>query len=432
VRNLQVREDRLAVFKEKVKRDWENFFMDQGYRLSDYYTRYMLTHNTWTITEKLQEISNITQDELQRHIDDFLARLSIEILVTGNMHKDEAIDLSDMAENILNASPISADETAQRALILPEGSNFIWKSHIPNPNDSNSSLTYYLQLGSSTDARLRTTTLLLIHMMSEPAFDILRTKEQLGYIVFCSELQLSGASLLGLRLVVQSERNPAYLEQRVETFLDAMKSKIEDMEPDDFEQFKTGLKQKWTEVIKDLKKERAKFWEHIDSGYLDFLRCYNDSDLLTGITKHDVLELFLSRVHPSGVKRSKLSVQLQSRKPRPPRISATAAKAFEALVSAEITLVDPQGWREEMADENPFATQFAKYWQEALSGFDNYQELIKKIPGLMMQYPVDEVCHVQTAGVTFVENVKDFKSALEVTELPQPLVKWGDLPLAKL
>lgn len=159
-----------------------------------------------------------------------------------------------------------------RLILNVTGSNFIWKSHIPNPNDSNSSLTYYLQFGSSTDARLRTTTLLLIHMMSEPAFDILRTKEQLGYIVFCSELQLSGASLLGLRLVVQSERNPAYLEQRVETFLDTMKSKIEEMEPDDFEQFKTGLQQKWTEVIKDLRKERAKFWEHIDSGYLDFLR----------------------------------------------------------------------------------------------------------------------------------------------------------------
>lgn len=159
-----------------------------------------------------------------------------------------------------------------RLILNLTGSNFIWKSHISNPNDSNSSLTYYLQFGSSTDARLRTTTLLLIHIMSEPAFDILRTKEQLGYIVFCSELQLSGASLLGLRLVVQSERNPAYLEQRVETFLDTMKSKIEEMELDDFEQFKTGLQQKWTEGIKDLRKERAKFWEHIDSGYLDFLR----------------------------------------------------------------------------------------------------------------------------------------------------------------
>ncbi|KAG2157510.1 Metalloenzyme, LuxS/M16 peptidase-like protein [Suillus clintonianus] len=433
VRNLQVREDRLVVIKEKVKRDWENFFMDQGYRLSDYYTQYMLTHHTWNIAEKLQEVSSVTQEELQRHIDDFLARLSIEMLVTGNMHKDEAISLSEMVENILNASSIPADETAQRALILPEGSNFIWKSHIPNSNDPNSSLTYYLQLGSSTDARLRATSLLLIHMMSEPAFDILRTKEQLGYIVFCSELQLSGASRLGLRLVVQSERNPAYLEQRVEAFLDLMKSKIEDMEPIDFQQFKTGLQQKWTEVVKDLKKERSKFWEHIDSGYLDFLRRYNDSDLLTDITKDDVLDLFVSRVHPLGVKRSKLSVQLQSRKPRPPRISATAANAFEALVRASTTFVETSGWKEELADENPLATHFAKYWQDALSGVDNYEELMMKIPGLMTQYPVDEeVCDVRTAGVTFIENVQDFKATLEVTELPEPLVEWGDLPLAKL
>jgi len=152
------------------------------------------------------------------------------------------------------------------------GSDFIWKSHIPNPNDPNSSLTYYLQIGSSTDARLRVASLLLIHMMSEPAFDILRTKEQLGYVVFCSELQLSGASLLGLRLVVQSERSPAYLEQRVEAFFDIMKSKFEDMQPADFEQFKTGLRQQWTEVVKDLRRERSRYWAHIDSGYLDFLR----------------------------------------------------------------------------------------------------------------------------------------------------------------
>jgi insulysin len=37
---------------------------------------------------------DVTQDELQRHIDDFLARLNIQMLVTGNMHKDVRISLS--------------------------------------------------------------------------------------------------------------------------------------------------------------------------------------------------------------------------------------------------------------------------------------------------------------------------------------------------
>jgi len=276
--------------------------------------------------------------------------------------------------------------------------------------------------------------LLLMHMMSEPAFDILRTKEQLGYIVFCSQLQLSGASLLGLRLVVQSERSPAYLEQRVEAFMDIMKSKIETMQPADFEQFKTGLRQQWTEVVKDLKKERSRYWAHIDSGYLDFLRRFNDSDLLTEISKDEVLELFLSRVHPAGVKRSKLSIQLQSRKPRPPRISAAAATAFEALVGAANIFVNGAGWKEDLTDENPLVSDFVKHWQDALSGVDDQGKLtlMKRIPELMVLYPVDdEVRDAKTAGVTFVEDVKDFKASLQVTELPKPLVAWGDLPLAK-
>lgn len=36
----------------------------------------------------------ITQDELQSHIIDFLARLNIEMLVAGNMYKDVCISLA--------------------------------------------------------------------------------------------------------------------------------------------------------------------------------------------------------------------------------------------------------------------------------------------------------------------------------------------------
>jgi insulysin len=54
VRNLQVRQDRLEVMKEKLKRQWENFFMSQSYQLSDYYARHILTHGVWTVEEHPQ------------------------------------------------------------------------------------------------------------------------------------------------------------------------------------------------------------------------------------------------------------------------------------------------------------------------------------------------------------------------------------------
>lgn len=41
----------------QVKRDWDNFFLGQPYRLADYFGRYLMTKDQWTIAEKLAEIS---------------------------------------------------------------------------------------------------------------------------------------------------------------------------------------------------------------------------------------------------------------------------------------------------------------------------------------------------------------------------------------
>lgn len=108
--------------------------------------------------------------------------------------------------------------------------------------------------------------------MSEPAFNALRTKEQLGYVVSCSRWNLPGDSHFGLRIVVQSERRPGYLEERVEAFLDTMDQKIREMGSAEFHDFKSGLQQRWKEPAKNLAEEVARYWSHIDSGYLDFLR----------------------------------------------------------------------------------------------------------------------------------------------------------------
>ena len=71
---------------------------------------------------------------------------------------------------------------------------------------------------------------------------------------------------------MQSERGPVYLEGRVEAFLDHMKGVIELMTDEEFAEQKQGLERKWGEVAKNLEEEVSRFWAHIDSDYLDFLR----------------------------------------------------------------------------------------------------------------------------------------------------------------
>lgn len=177
-----------------------------------------------------------------------------------------------MTEKIINTSAIPSSDVPERALLLPEGSNHVWQLPVPNPNEPNSALTYFVHTGDANDAMLRVKTSLLTQLLSEPAFNILRTQEQLGYIVHCSQLVLARDCHTGIKIVVQSERAPAYLEERVEAFLDSMRTKIEDMPSEDFEAQKRGLARQWTERLKNLREETNRFWKYIEAGHLDFLR----------------------------------------------------------------------------------------------------------------------------------------------------------------
>lgn len=177
-----------------------------------------------------------------------------------------------MAETILGSKPIASSEVPERALLPAEGSNHVWTLPVPNPNEQNSALTYFVHAGDANDASLRVTMALLTQLLTEPAFNVLRTQEQLGYIVHCSQLVLARDTQTGLKLVVQSERAPAFLEERVEAFLGGMRTKIEEMPAEEFEAQKQGLARQWSEKVKNLREETNRFWKYFEAGHLDFLR----------------------------------------------------------------------------------------------------------------------------------------------------------------
>ena len=241
--------------------------------------------------DRVLYLAAITPSHVQQHIETLLSRLETRMLVVGNINKDEAITLAKMTEEIIQANPLPGLGPVDLSLELPEGvssytlrlysvddpwsrsgTNHVWSSPVSNPDEPNSALTYYVRYGSKIDRRLRVTAALLTQILSEPAFSILRTKEQLGYIVSASMWSASGDNDAGLRILVQSERDPVYLEERVEAFLDHMKGVIELTTDEEFAEQKNGLERKWREVAKNLNEEVTRFWVHIDSGYLDFLR----------------------------------------------------------------------------------------------------------------------------------------------------------------
>lgn len=151
---------------------------------------------------------------------------------------------------------------------------------------------------------------LLVQIISEPCFNILRTKEQLGYIVFSGIRRSNGVQ--GLRVIVQSERHPSYVDQRVEAFLTKMEGYIADMTPEEFEKHKEALAAQRLERPKKLSALSVRFWSEITSQQYNFDRTNIEVAHLRGLQKEDILAFFRELIHNKAPRRHKLAVHVVS------------------------------------------------------------------------------------------------------------------------
>jgi insulysin len=104
-----------------------------------------------------------------------------------------------------------------------------------------------------------------VSQISEPAFDQLRTKEQLGYIVHAGTKQVGQNA--GLHIIIQSGvKDPHYLNNRIEEFLTAFRVDLAAYSAEKFASFVTAVVEKLAEKPKNIDEESGRYWEEIRTG----------------------------------------------------------------------------------------------------------------------------------------------------------------------
>ncbi|XP_048586802.1 nardilysin-like [Nematostella vectensis] len=194
-----------------------------------------------------------------------------------------------------------------RVVQLPRGECIC---RIPGMNkDSNSVVIHYYQYGAATVedfARLE----LLMMMMEEPCFDILRTREQLGYSVSCTCRNTFG--VLGFSVSVQTQAEKFSVEHvasRINAFIDEFREILEKTSEEDFKSQVDSLIEIKRHDDLCLADEADRNWyEVLDQTYL-FDRRTKEVEALSKVTKSELLNCFVSYVS-GGDHYSKLSVQI--------------------------------------------------------------------------------------------------------------------------
>ena len=269
MRDLQVKPDRFTVVKERMLEEHQNWEYQEPFRQVGEYTSWLNSPTGWINEQYLAEIPHLTASDIQEFFPQLLRQVHIEMLVHGNLEREEAIRLSGLVESRLGSQPLPRSQwNVQRSLILPEGSDFTYPRTLKDAANVNHGLEYFLFVGLTSDPLLRAKLMLVAQITEEPAFDQLRTKEQLGYVVFTG--QRRAATTMGYKVIIQSEQPPEYLEERIDAFLSGFAETLASMTTDEFNGHKRSLITKRLEKLKNLGEESRRFWAHIENEYLDF------------------------------------------------------------------------------------------------------------------------------------------------------------------
>ncbi|KAK8900759.1 hypothetical protein QC760_010523 [Botrytis cinerea] len=117
-------------------------------------------------------------------------------------------------------------------------------------------------------------------MIHEPAFDQLRTKENLGYVVFNGYSR--AITTIAYTFTIQSEKTPQYLEERIDSFLAGYSEILKNMSGFEFERHKGSLITQRLEALENLDQESDRLWSHIGSEEFDL----NLSIMMPPMSKH--------------------------------------------------------------------------------------------------------------------------------------------------
>ena len=309
MRDLEVKPDRFKIVKERVLRAYRNWDFQQPYHQVGDYLSFLGRDYGWITEQYLAELVHLQPNDISNFYPQILYQFHIDLLAHGNIHREDALQMTQLVGSILQHRPLPQLQwLIRRNLLLPEGSDFTYRRKLGDPANVNNCVEYYLFIGTNADRELRAKLLLLGQLTEEVGYNQLRTKEQLGYVVFTGPRV--GMTTMGYRVIIQSERRTEYLEERINAFLGHFSKSLEKMTLDEFESHRRSLINKRLEKLKNLESETGRFWRHISNEDFDFRQTEEDAVRLKSLTKSDMMEFFNRYIHPTSPTRAKLSVHM--------------------------------------------------------------------------------------------------------------------------
>lgn len=303
--------DRFDVCLEIQRRSYNNTEMTSSGQASSIRMK-ALRPTVWSVNQKSKAMNCISIRVFCQTIHEVFSEVSVESLLHGNFDHKGAEDVKTLILSLLKESgPCDLPRKlypAQSVLRIPASvtsTTIVVPSK--DPQEPNTAVELYLQIGKD-NLRERTLIDLLVHIMDEPMFDQLRTKDQFGYDVSCSERWSWGITGI-LFKVVTSVKSAEEVVDRVDRFLAEFRETLSGMSKEAFHSHVVAVAQQKLDMFNSLSEETNSYWGEIVDGRFEWQAWRSEALELRSITKDDVMQAFDKWLKP-GTPRNMLVVKV--------------------------------------------------------------------------------------------------------------------------
>lgn len=291
-----LKRERFEILKEKLYREYRNHLMEQPYQHVLYNERCAFNSKIYTLEDLIKIIPEIDfEKNFLRFVPALLMSLQIEVLAHGNITREEAIRDMKAVEQLMcdgKFGLLPAQIPFDSVVKLEEPkTDYIYQKNGFNVQDANSSIGIVYQIGLRN---IRNDMLLglLEKVLSAKYFDELRTKQQIGYIVFSRIYLENNVSALSL-LLQSSDRSPKYMLEKSDAFIQSFFEVVrDDMDNDEIQEYVQAMIDERKQPDKRLSTETTRYWREINARQYRFDRRDAQIEVLGKITKSDLIEFY--------------------------------------------------------------------------------------------------------------------------------------------
>eukprot|EP01012_Entosiphon_sulcatum_P006920 TRINITY_DN13391_c0_g1_i1.p1 TRINITY_DN13391_c0_g1~~TRINITY_DN13391_c0_g1_i1.p1 ORF type:complete len:1044 (+),score=164.71 TRINITY_DN13391_c0_g1_i1:1463-4594(+) len=316
--------------------------------MARYYRNELLLRPFYTWDTRASALSAATPGLVSQFARRFLGMARVECLAFGSLEAPSSLQLASRLRQTLDlfsveGATVVAKPIPGQDVILPvSGTHLNVQVRAANAGESNSAICSVFQIAAADEQLLDLPVALdVIGLLIETrCFDQLRTKEQLGYVVWCTvrhhySAQEPNGIVTTLNVIVQSSTyNASFLNERTLAFLQGYTAELQNLSSNAFTEAVTSLVQEWTRPPLNIGEEVEAYWAEIKQHLYNFDRRALRAKRVQRLGIGQIQEAF---THVTGQNRRQLTVLYSpaSAQDQPGQRGATVLKEAEFLAWKE-------------------------------------------------------------------------------------------------